>query len=471
MLAEQVDLPGAPAKAAAPQRPSRGARLAPFAVWGTWAVLFVALLAFVAHFARNVPFSDDWDIMPWVSGERPVDASWLWAPYHEHRIPLPKLLWVALGRLTGCDVRAGMYLNCVILAGLSAAMICAARRLRGRTAFPDALFPLALLHWGQHQNILWDFGTQFVCSTAFAISLLLVLLRVRGAPTPWQSAVAGLCLLGLPLCGANGLLLVPLPALWLIASCLAPGRIGSRAGRVVGPILAAGALLLAAACLLGESGVGSHPVSPSPTATVQTACQFLVMCVGPVAEAGLPVSAFLLLLLLAGCGIAVAAGLRRTGDFWRGCGLLCYLFAFLGLALAIGWGRAGAGGVTAAYGSRFVTLAAPLLCWCYFAALMLPNSRGPLRWLPAGLCVVVLGLFPWNMREGFSHGQGNATLLTAVEADIRRGTQPRELAPRWDAAIYPPGGHADYLRDRLEWLRTTRQGPYKGVDNYDPPAR
>ncbi len=462
MPAEQVDPRNAPAR--------RGALLVPAAVWGTWAVLFVALLTFVTHFARNVPFSDDWDVMPRVSGEQPLDASWLWAPYHEHHIPLPKLVWAALGRLTRCDVRAGMYLNCLILGWLAAALTRAARRLRGRTALADAIFPLALLHWGQHQNLLWDFGVQFVCSTALAIGLLLVLLEVRGAPTPRQGAAAGLCLLGLPLCGANGLLLVPLPALWLIAVGLAP-RPGPRAGRLAGPVLAAGTLLLSAASLLGESGVGSHPASPNPTATAQTACQFLVMCVGPAGGAGLPVSAFVLLLLLFACAAAVAAALRRAADFWRGAGLLCYLFAFLGLALAIGWGRAGAGGVTADYGTRFVTLAVPLLCWCYFAALLAPNPRGPLRLLPAALCALMLALLPWNVREGLTHGRGNAALLSAVEADVRAGVPPHELAARWSEAIYPTGGRTEYLRDRLEWLRETKQGPYTEVNGNDPAGR
>src|SRR5262245_37006502 len=107
MLVEPIE-PQAPGTASPRPAPPRAGfpRLAAVAVWCTWAVLVAGLVGFVAHFARNVPFSDDWDVLPWVSGERPVDAAWLWAPYHEHRIPLPKLVWVALARLTGYDVRA-----------------------------------------------------------------------------------------------------------------------------------------------------------------------------------------------------------------------------------------------------------------------------------------------------------------------------------------------------------------------------
>jgi hypothetical protein len=445
-------------------------RLSALAVWSTWAVLVAGLLGFVTHFARNVPFSDDWDVMPWVSGERPVDAAWLWAPYHEHRIPLPKLVWVSLGRLTGCDVRAGMYLNCVILAGLAAALIVAARRLRGRTALADTFFPLVLLHWGQHQNLLWDFGVQFVLSTLFAVVLLIALVSVRGAPTRGQVAVIGLCLLALPLCGANGLLLVPLPAAWLIAAALSR-RLPAATGRMLGLGLGGAALVLVAVSLLGNTGVGSHAASPGITATVQTACRFLVMCVGPGGEAGLPVSALVLLLLLAACAFAVALSLRQPEEVWRGSGMLCYLAAFLGLALAVGWGRAGPGGVTADHGTRFVTLAAPLLCWCYFAALLVRPPSRPFRLVPVALCVLLLLLLPWSMGEGVRHGRDNADFLARVETNVRDGAPPAELARRWADGLYLHGGMADYLRERLEWLRQTGQGPYKGRDKDDPAVR
>ena len=142
--------------------------------------------------------------------------------------------------------------------------------------------------------------------------------------------------------------------------------------------------------------------------------------------------------------------------------MLCYLAAFLGLALAVGWGRAGAGGVTAQYGSRFVTLAVPLLCWCYFAALLSPVRAGPLRLVPAALCVLLLALLPFNTWEGVRHEEGQVGRLAGFEAKLREGMAPQELAQQTTEQVYPPGGATDYVRERLEWLRRTGQGPYKG---------
>jgi hypothetical protein len=475
MLAEQTE----PRTPAAPQThwpPGKflGGRLVPVVVWGLWAAMFVALLGFVAVLGHNVPFADDWDVMPWVSGQQPVEPSWLWRHHNEHRIPLPKMVWVVLGRLTGYDVRAGMYLDAVILGAISAALLLGARRLRGRTALSDAFFPLALLHWGQHQTLLWNFEVQFISSAVLSLIVLLTLVSVGSVPTARQGLILGTCLVLLPLCGANGLILVPPLAAWLAVAGVVRWRSGLPHGRRDGALwlgLAGTALGLVALSFLGERAVGVHPESPSLDASIQTACQFFVMALGPGGEMILPFSALGLLLLVALCGLTLAAALyRRTDERWRGSGLLVYLGALLGLGLAVGWGRAGFGGVTALTGTRFVTLAVPLLCWCYFIAQLAsaPSASTPFRMVPWLLCAVLLALQPWNIREGLSHGRGQAAILSHVEADIREGIGPAELARRWQYFLYYSINGLDeeerqqLLQERLEWLRHTGQGPYKG---------
>jgi hypothetical protein len=453
--------------------PSRLAYLAGPFVWLVWAVLFLALLGFVAALGRDVPFADDWDVLPWVSGQRPVELSWLWQHHNEHRIPLPKLIWVVLGRLTGCDMRAGMYFNSVALGTVSAGLIVAARRLRGRTAFTDAYFPLALLHWGQHQNLLWSFEVQFIGSAVLALIVLVGVAIVPGRPTTGQGLLIGGCLVVLPLWGANGLLLVPPLALWLAAAGAARWRSGLPHARRDGALwlgLAGAALSLVAASFVGEKGVGAHPPSPDTTATVQTAYQFFVMAVGPGGETALPYSILPLVLLVMLCALPLVAGLRdRPGERWRNAGLLCYLVALVGLGLAIGWGRAGFGGVTAQYSSRFVTLATPLLCWCYFVALVVPARSAGLRAVPWVLFAVMLALLWLNTSEGLDHGKGQARGLSRMQADISGGMTPDEVARHWQPIVYYSTGPKDPVKDRarrmqecLEWLRETGQGPYRG---------
>jgi hypothetical protein len=85
-------------------------------VWGAWALLALAVLLYIAGYAHNVPYYDEWEMVPVVSGARPVDSGWLWQARNDHRIPLPKLALLAPYRLGGWDFRVGMYANALLLA-------------------------------------------------------------------------------------------------------------------------------------------------------------------------------------------------------------------------------------------------------------------------------------------------------------------------------------------------------------------
>src|SRR3954471_11189852 len=112
--------------------------------WGAWAVMLAAVICFVARYASNVPSWDDWDMIPTLTRNQPVTWEWLWSQHNEHRVPLPRLIFLGLDRLTVIDMRVTMYFDVLLMAALAAAMIVAAARLRGRSSASDAFFPLAL---------------------------------------------------------------------------------------------------------------------------------------------------------------------------------------------------------------------------------------------------------------------------------------------------------------------------------------
>src|SRR5262249_6734574 len=147
----------------------------------------------------------------------------------------------ALAAPAGADFRAGAYVNAVALSAASLALILAARRLRGRTSGADALFPLALLHWGQYDNLLWSFQVQFVSSTVLFL-VAVALLATSGLRAGLvRGTLVGLCALALPFCGANGAALVPALALWLAVVALMHRR---------------GAIVLAGLAVLALAAVG-----------------------------------------------------------------------------------------------------------------------------------------------------------------------------------------------------------------------
>src|SRR5829696_4373566 len=140
--------------------------------------MLVGALALVATYGSNVPFLDDWDIVPTVTGNQPVTADWLWSQHNEHRVPVPRLLMLAVTGLTVVDFRALMYFNVLTVGALTLAMMLVAKRLRGATSYADAFFPLLLLHWGQAANFLWGWQLQFFSSVVLAGVALLMIVQM-----------------------------------------------------------------------------------------------------------------------------------------------------------------------------------------------------------------------------------------------------------------------------------------------------
>ena len=77
------------ATAIGPTSPSRWARTRDraglAAGWGTWLAMTAALLLYVRHYSRDVPYMDEFDMVPVLTGSAPVTLDWAWSQHHEHR--------------------------------------------------------------------------------------------------------------------------------------------------------------------------------------------------------------------------------------------------------------------------------------------------------------------------------------------------------------------------------------------------
>src|SRR5262249_47911469 len=194
---------------------SSGPRRVSALVWVVWATMLLVVLACIAKYGPDIPRAEDWLPVPPLPGNEPSLIKWLWEQNSEHRLPLPRLAYLGLLKLTGGDFRSGMVFDTLLMAALAGAMILVARRLRGRISYADAFFPIAFLNLGHWDNLIWSWQIQLVLSTLFA-SVLLLIIVTRGAELALApAAIAAGCLVALPLCGANGLVLVPALAAWL----------------------------------------------------------------------------------------------------------------------------------------------------------------------------------------------------------------------------------------------------------------
>ncbi len=204
------------------------------AAWSLWAAIALASLALVMRYGLTMPTGDEWAWIPMAAGDVPVTWSWLWSQHNEHRMALPRLVYLGLGWLTGFDFRAGAIFNVAALAALAAAMMLTARKLRGSTRVYDAFFPLILLHWSQAENLVWGFQLNFVLSVSLAGTALLVMLRAGATLRLGTALVVAAILLLLGLTGMYGVAYLPALAAWLFAGAAlrwSQGGPGARAKR------------------------------------------------------------------------------------------------------------------------------------------------------------------------------------------------------------------------------------------------
>src|SRR5262245_59768529 len=68
---------------------------------GVWVLMLVLAGIYVATYGTRVPFIDDLVMAPFVRQDHPILLRELWTQHNEHRIPLPRLLYVWLARWSG----------------------------------------------------------------------------------------------------------------------------------------------------------------------------------------------------------------------------------------------------------------------------------------------------------------------------------------------------------------------------------
>jgi len=391
-------------------------------------------------------------MVPTLTGEQPVSAEWLWSQHNEHRVPLPRLVLLAVNRLGGPDFRIAQVLNVIALAAVSAWLLIAVRRARGgRTILADALFPLLLLHWRHAPNLLWGWEFQYVVSAALACALLPAVVSAPGRPRRSAWIGAGICLLLLPLSGANGVALVPAMALWL-------GHVALRALRAKETArgLAALAMVLASVVLTGLYFVGfekvpNYAMSGSWRATAVEAVRFLAGGFGPAFRRLWPAAGLVALLVLVATAAMLAwTSLRRPDERSRALGLLALLGAMGSLALGIGYGgRYG-------FEPRYVTLAAPVWCATYLAWALCAERAWRVAGSSALALVALLSLVP-NTSAGLLYARDLRGHLSAFEADMRAGMPLHLLIARHRRYLHP---HHELLSDYMPMLRAARVGAF-----------
>jgi hypothetical protein len=389
-----------------------------------WAVLSLAALAFVLNFGSNVPTVDEWEFVPVLTGHEPV-GPWIWAQHNEHRLPLPRAVFVGLIGITR-DFRSGMVLQVALLSVLSLWLTRTAAELRGRPVWADVFFPISLLHLGHWENYLLGYQICFVLFTVFAAALGVVAVRAT-RDTAFRSGVqAGCLVLVLALCGGSGLVLIPPVVVWLLYLAAVARRIGPRWHAAVVAGLAGLAVIYLGVYALTYLSPSNHPPpSGDPVAVLVVAGEVLAMAPGIGLAGAWPAVAVAMLLLGAATLGLVARDLRAPERRPSAVGLIAVAAGLGGLALAVGVGRA-AFGDTMGLWARYALLTWPLLGIAYLAWVRQGGWGG--KWVPIGLCVAAALAFPPNNLTGLIRGNDRHTTLAAVVVKVRAGAPPEVVA-------------------------------------------
>ena len=342
------------------------------AVWMAWGVMLAWIVSFVARHGHNLPTCDEWAFVPITYAPWSERVAWLGATHMEHRFPLARVVYLCLLDATHQDYRTGMWMTVGLFALTSAALILAARRLRGHTSLADMGFAFLFLHPGHTENLLMGYQIAFTI-TALSLGLFALLVAGAGNAAPGRCALRGaLLLIPIAMGGLLGLIFtLPLGA-W-VGWQLLRAREASALRRI-----GVWFVLVAVAGYFAWSVWGAlhSPAQKQAHETLNRAMR--IHGVAEAAGIGLgPVSGQILSIRMMGwmvigveaitaCGLLLAGWLRREERpvAW---GLLAILLGVWAFALAVGYSRgngiASRDGAFTAFGPAITLLAASRYLW------------------------------------------------------------------------------------------------------------
>jgi len=434
-------------------------------VWSIWVVMLLMALACIFLYGRNIPLAEDWLMVAPLTGNEPDMAGWLWMQNNEHRIPLPKIIFLFLLKITNGDFRSGMVLNVMSAGLLAAGLIRVFKYIRGKTIYPDAFFPIILLHIGNWENFFWSWQIGFVLPTVLACTLIIIIVRYTGLLQLRIAIIAAICTICLPLCGANGLMyLLPTIPLLSYEAVLHFRSKEAGASRRVGVILFSAiglTIFILVVYFIGYERPYWNPPSPDIKSTLVTSAKFMALGLGPGAASSWRLSVFTVMILLASTAILLLNALLKSRgvEFRRCIGIIFFMSGCLVFALAMGWGRAA---LIPKYGLpiRYVLLAIPALIICYSSWEIYgsPFLRNAIQW--SLFLVMFLMILP-NTKVGFSWRNWYLNGADAVFKDIKNGIPNSRIAERnqtfllhWDKQM---------LINRMQQLKEAGMGPFKNM--------
>jgi len=414
-------------------------------VFGAWLALSVALIFATFIFARPFPWLDDFGFLPFVTDKAPLRLEWLWQSHNEHRIPLPMLFCWATLKLDGGTFLLAKYLYAVGLSCCVALLLLSLRKARGYLLWTDVAIPLVLLGFHDLYNTLWFFQAQFVISTILLCFLLAVIVRNDSSLTTSSALLAGISVISLPLCGANGLVVAIPLIIWLLYSALNCFRRGPMLVRA-GTICLFSSIISIIVCVFYFVGLNSSlGGAPRPWWKIcQDAAGLMAFGSGYGAKLSWRAAGSFMIFVIVGTALMLLfTAWKRRHQRYQAIGLFVMIAALVALASSIAYGRDISPFTTLGYHQdRYAMLLSPLSVACYLAV---SSHLGTNRW-GRGLRLLLPSLFllalPYNVSEGVQWGRKFDRLFDGMYDDVFAGRPAWAIAAKYQGweGIHPWGG-------------------------------
>jgi hypothetical protein len=196
---------------------------------------FGYLLWIQFKYAVDVPYQDEWDLVPLLEKMYRGDLSLadIWRPHNEHRLLFPQLIMIGLARLTRWNTFWELAASTLLSIGTFALLLAQAKMCGRQLALPGLqwaapLFSVIVFSVNQFENWLWGWQVQIVLNV-FAVVAGIVLLA-NGQLSWARFAGAALCGFIASYSFSNGVLFWPIGLLLIVMAA------GSR--KTLAPIAA-----------------------------------------------------------------------------------------------------------------------------------------------------------------------------------------------------------------------------------------
>lgn len=263
----------------------------------------------IIRYGNYYPWSDEWHLIPLITGTTSLNLEELFRPHGEHVIPLLKAAYFIVSKFSLGDFRIHILVNAIILSLACYTILRSIVSIRGTARLSDMFLIFSLLHLS-HGVYFWGFHFQFISSTTILLLIFAIFTQQGFKNTPWtlyKAIAMGVLILLLPLCGVNGLIPAFLISVYLVVISLRVIRQKNYAPGLIMLLLSGASLCIGALILFKFSLRGSPSpfTSHTPYEFFVTSANVFASPLGALVDASITEKILLKILLL----IFVASGL------------------------------------------------------------------------------------------------------------------------------------------------------------------